>query len=110
MLLSAAAAAGLLLAQTWAAPVTLTPMFPFHGKPGMVSLGDDLYAIGGVTSACMTGVRMSSDSGKSWGAFRCAAERNIPSGSSAVYHGCKLQDGPVGIGDEVTHELVLVFW
>ena len=87
--------------------VTLKPMFEAHGKPGMVALGDDLYTHGGAASGCLTGVRRSSDSGASFGPLLCAVKNSPP---DPDLHGCRLRDGPVVMGDEVTHELVLVFW
>jgi polygalacturonase len=90
--------------------VTLVPMFPSHGKPGMVALGNDLFTVGALTSDCMAGLRRSSDSGRSFGPLICAASHHIPDGSTAAYKGCRLRDGPVAMGDEVTGELVLIFW
>jgi hypothetical protein len=90
--------------------VTLTPMFPSHGKPGMVALRDDLFTVAGEDSKCLLGLRKSSDSGRSWGPLICAAGRSVPDGSTALNKGCRLRDGPVAIGDEVTGELVLIFW
>ena len=72
-----------------------------------VTLGDDIYTHGGAASGCLTGVRRSSDSGATFGPLLCAVKNSPP---DPDLHGCRLRDGRVVMGDEVTHELVLVFW
>ena len=77
----------------------------WHGKPGVVTLGSDIFAIGGISADCMVGLRRSSPphGPSSFGAFHCAIPPRWHNGT------CELRDGPVGIGDEREKRLVLLW-
>ena len=77
----------------------------WHGKPGVVTLGKALFAVGGITAECILGLRKSLPP-HGPGSFRemtCALPPNWRNNS------CELRDGPVAIGDETGDRLVMVW-